>query len=53
MIVDVLWKQPDTGLVVRVSEYGLYTRNAPPATCIVYGNTYVTCDPNVTVNPEE
>lgn len=51
--VGVLREQPDTGLVVVVSEQGLRTRNALPATCVVYGTTNVLCDPNATVNPEE
>jgi hypothetical protein len=53
MIVDVLREQPDKGLVVVISEQAESTRKAPPATCVVYGNTEVICDPNKTVNPEE
>jgi hypothetical protein len=53
MTVDVIGEQPDKGLVVSVSEQGENTRKAPPATCVVYGNTSVICDPNKTVNPEE
>lgn len=49
--VDVLREAPDRGLVV-VSEQGEY-RKAAPATCAVYGNTQVICDPSVTVNSEE
>jgi hypothetical protein len=53
MIVDVISEQPDKGLIVSISEQGENTRRAPPATCVVYGNTSVICDPNRTVNPEE
>ena len=51
--VDVVREQPDKGLVVSISEQGRNTRSAPPATCVVYGNTSVICDPQKTVNPEE
>jgi len=52
--VDVLREQPDKGLVLSVSELGNNpARNAKPATCVVYGNSTVICDPNATVNPEE
>jgi hypothetical protein len=53
MTVDVTGEQADKGLVVSISEQGENNRNAPPATCVVYGNTSVICDPNKTVNPEE
>lgn len=53
MTVDVVREQPDKGLVVVVAENAESTRKAPPATCVVYGNTEVICDPNKTVNPEE
>jgi len=53
MLVDVMREQPDKGLVVVVSENAEVTRKAPPATCVVYANTEVICDPNKTVNPEE
>ena len=53
MTVDVLSEQPDHGLVVSISEQAESTRKAPPATCVVYGNTLVICDPNRTVNSEE
>jgi len=53
MTVDVMSEQPDKGLVVSISEQGENTRKALPATCVVYGNTSVICDPNATVNPEE
>jgi hypothetical protein len=53
MTVDVVGLQPDKGLVVNISEAGQNTRRAPPATCVVYGNTRVICDPNKTVYPEE
>jgi hypothetical protein len=51
--VDILSQQPDQGLVVSISEQGENTRRAPPATCVVYGDTRVICDPSKTVYPEE
>ena len=53
MTVDVTREQPDKGLVVSISEQGRGTRSASAATCVVYGNTSVICDPDKTVNPEE
>jgi hypothetical protein len=51
--VDVTREQPDSGLVVSVSEQGQDTRKAPPATCVVYSDTTIVCDPNKRVNAEE
>lgn len=51
--VDVLSQQTDGGLVLKVSEQAQHTRSAAPATCVVYPNTGVICDPNATINPEE
>lgn len=51
--VKVTGKQPDGGLIVSVSEQGENLRKAPPATCVVYGNTNIICDPNKTVYTEE
>jgi hypothetical protein len=53
MTVAILGKQSDGGLIVSISEAGQQTRRAPPATCVVYGNTRVICDPNKTVYTEE
>lgn len=53
MTVDVLREAPDRGLVVVISEQGQYTRRAPAATCAVYGNTTVVCDPSKAMNAEE
>lgn len=53
MTVGILGKQPDGGLILSISEAGETTRRAPPATCVVYGNTNVICDPNKTVYTEE
>lgn len=53
MTVVVIGKQPDGGLIVKISEAGETIRRAPPATCVVYGNTRVICDPNKTVYTEE
>jgi hypothetical protein len=51
--VKVTGKQPDGGLIVSISEQGENTRKAPPATCVIYGNTSVICDPNKTIYTEE
>jgi hypothetical protein len=51
--VDVVNEQPDSGLVLLVSEQGQETRKASPATCVVYSDTTIVCDPNKRVNPEE
>jgi hypothetical protein len=51
--VDVQRQQPDGGMIVSVSEQGENIHRAPPATCVVYGNTNVICDPNKTVYTEE
>jgi len=51
--VDVLREAQDRGLVVVVSEQANETRTASAATCAVYGNTDVVCDPNKRVNSEE
>ncbi len=53
MTAGVLREAPDRGLVVVVSEQGEYTRRASPATCAVYGNTTVVCDPSKAMNAEE
>ena len=53
MTVQIIGKQPDGGLIVNISEIGQNTRRAPAATCVVYGNTRVICDPNKTVYTEE
>lgn len=51
--VNVQREQPDRGLVLTISEHGSNGRNAPSALCVVYGNTNIICDPNVTVTSEE
>lgn len=53
MTVQLLAKQQDGGLIVTISENGENTRRARAATCVVYGNTKVICDPNKTVYTEE
>jgi len=53
MTVDIKGRQADGGLIVSISEQGESLRKAPPATCVVYGNTNVICDPNKTVYTEE
>jgi len=52
MTVDVLREAADRGLVVVVSEQGQNTRRSAPATCAVYGNTTVVCDPSKPVNAD-
>lgn len=51
--VDVMREGSDRGLVVVVSEQAKNTRSADPATCAVYGNTDVVCEPGKHVNTEE
>lgn len=51
--VDVIREQPDRGLVISISEQAQDRRSAPAATCVVFGNTNVICDPNAKINPEE
>ena len=51
--VDVVREQTDHGLIVSVSEQAEQTRKANAATCVVYSNTTIICDPNATVNSEE
>jgi len=53
MTVQLLRLQSDGGLVLTISEQAENTRKAPPAECVVYGNTFVLCDPNKTVYQEE
>ncbi len=53
MTVDVIGQESDGGLVVKISEQGENVRRASPATCVVYGNTNVICDPSKTVYSEE
>ena len=42
--VDVLQVQPDSGLVVQISEQARNNRSAVPTMCVVYGNSAVICD---------
>ncbi len=51
--VAIVRQQTDGGLIVNISEQGESIRRAPAATCVVYGNTRVICDPDKTVYPEE
>lgn len=53
VVVDIMQEQPDSGLVVVVSEQGQDTRKADPATCVVFSDTTIICDPNKRVNEEE
>ncbi|MGA8534744.1 MAG: hypothetical protein WB615_11590 [Candidatus Tumulicola sp.] len=51
--IDVVRQQPDNGLVVNISEQAVERRSAPVATCVVYGDLTVVCDPNKKINAEE
>jgi len=51
--VDVMREGSDRGLVVVVSEQAKNTRSTDAATCAVYGNTDVVCEPGKRVNTEE
>jgi hypothetical protein len=51
--IDVLRRQPDNGLVLNVSEQAIERRSAPAATCVVYGDLTVVCDPEKKINSEE
>ena len=51
--VDFQRQQPDGGYVVSISEQALERRSAPAATCVVYGDLTVVCDPNKKINAEE
>ena len=53
IVADVVSEQPDSGLVIVVSEQGQSTRKADPATCVVFSDTTIVCDPNKRVNAEE
>lgn len=44
IVADVMSVQPDTGLVVRVSEQGRGDRNNAPTMCVTYGTGSVLCD---------
>lgn len=51
--LDVMGVQPDSGLVVSISEQGRGDRSADAATCVAYGMGSVVCDPNKKINEEE
>jgi hypothetical protein len=53
IVVDVLAVQPDTGLVVRISENARDTRSAEPAMCVTYGNGNFICESGKKINEEE
>jgi hypothetical protein len=42
--VDIMQVQPDTGLVVQISEKARNRRDAVPTMCVTYGNGAVICD---------
>ena len=51
--VDVQRQQSDGGMVVSISEQAAERRSASSATCVVYGDLTVVCDPNKQINAEE
>lgn len=51
--VNIQREQSDSGLVLTIGEHGSNGRNTGAATCVVYGNTNIICDPNATVTSEE
>ncbi len=51
--VDFVRQQPDGGYVVSISETAMERRSAPEATCVVYGDLTVVCDPNKKITAEE
>jgi hypothetical protein len=51
--IDIMAVQSDTGIDVNVSEASDKSRSADVASCVVYGNTNVLCDPNAKINAEE
>lgn len=53
IVVDVLAVQPDTGLVVRISENARETRSAEPAMCVTYANGSFICESGKKINEEE
>lgn len=53
IIVDVIGVQPDSGLVVKVSEQARNSRSAEPAMCVTYGNGQLVCQSDKKVNEEE
>lgn len=44
IVADVMAVQPDSGLVVRISEQGRGTRTNDPTMCVTYGTGSVLCD---------
>lgn len=51
--VDVMGEQADKGLIVHISETAQGRRSAPPATCVVFGNTTIVCESDKKINAEE
>jgi len=51
--IDVVRQQADKGVVLSVSETAVNRRSAAAATCVVYGDLTVVCDPNKKINEEE
>ena len=44
IVADIMAVQPDTGLVVRVSEQARGDRNNEPTMCVTYGTGTIVCD---------
>lgn len=53
LMVDVLAVQPDSGVVVRISEEARGSRSADPATCVTYGTGQIICETGKKINEEE
>lgn len=53
IVVDVMGVQPDTGLVVKISEQGRNQRNSTPTMCVTYAMGNVMCENAGDVNEEE
>jgi hypothetical protein len=53
IVADVMAVQPDTGLVVKISENARNTRSAEPAMCVTYGNGQFVCESDKKINEEE
>jgi len=53
IVADIIAVQPDTGLVVRISENARETRSAEPAMCVTYGDGQLICENDKKINEEE
>ncbi len=53
IVVDVMALQPDSGLVVNISEHTRGSRSADPAMCVTYGSGQIICESGKKINEEE